>query len=301
MIKKLAQPVDIIRELSSAMKPESSGIDAKLKKLKGVKVVLFNVYGTLFQSASGYRSLFRNDHKHRREALIRESIQAAGFQIQDEVTQMAELFNDTIRAELDIRRENEGIDHPEVDIVGVWEDFLGQLEAYEVINGRVTRANLATVSTYYESKLNPCWPMPNVQEAIETLLDKNISLGIVSNAQHFTPLLFEAFLGGSPHDIGFQELLCVWSYQELVVKPSTKLFEIATDRLLALDGTHPENVLVVGNDIQDEIMPAQQLGFKTALFAGDGRTLRLHEEDADCKGVHPDVVVTDLLQIPECV
>lgn len=302
-MKKLTKPVDIISEYAVPMEPEATGQKSKLKKLKGIRAVLFDVYGTLFQSSAGDISLAQKDRykSTQREAFIREAIQAAGFQINDDVTPMAELFNDTIRAEQDIRRENYGVDFPEVDILGVWEDFLGQLEAYEVIRGRVTRGNLTVAATYYEANVNPCWPMPHVPEAIESLLDKNLSLGIVSNAQMYTPALFEAFLSDTPHDLGFQEVICIWSYQESVAKPSQKLFHVALERLQALDGISAQEVLMVGNDMRNDIWPAQVLGFKTALFAGDARSLRLREEDDDCKGVKPDLMVTDLLQIAECV
>lgn len=300
-MKKLTKQIDIINEFSVPMEPKITGQKPVLKKIKGIRAVLFDVYGTLFQSAVGDISLAAKESTKQREKLIREAIQAAGFQITDEVTPMAELFNDTIRAEQDIRRENDGIDFPEVDILGVWEDFLGQLEAYEVIRGRVTRSNLTVAATYYEAKVNPCWPMPNVPEAIESLLDKSLSLGILSNAQMFTPTLFEAFFNESPHDLGFEEVICIWSYQESVAKPSQKLFNVAIERLQALDGISPKEVLMVGNDVRNDIWPAQDLGFKTALFAGDDRSLRLREDDKDCKGVKPNLIITDLMQIAECI
>jgi len=300
-MKKRVKPADILHEFAVPMEPQPATQKPKLKKLAGIRAVLFDVYGTLFQSTAGDISLADKTIIKQREGLIRESIEAAGFQINDAATPMAELFNDTIRAEQDIRRENDGIDFPEVDILGVWEDFLGQLEAYEVIRGRVTRANLMVAATHFEAKVNPCWPMPHIPETIEALLDKNLNLGIVSNAQMYTPLLFEVFLQDSPHDLGFEEVICIWSYQETVAKPSQKLFKVAIERLLALGGIHSEEVLMVGNDIRNDIWPAQELGFKTALFAGDARSLRLREDDEHCKGVKPDVVITDLLQIAECV
>ena len=36
---------------------------------------------------------------------------------------------------------------------------------------------------------------------------------------------------------------------------------------------------------------------KTALFAGDERSLRLRENDSRCKDLSADVVITDLIQV----
>ncbi|MBC2593996.1 HAD family hydrolase [Ruficoccus amylovorans] len=292
---------EIFRQHSpEGMKPEPTGEKPVLKKLPGIRSVLFDVYGTLFQSGVGDISLAEEDRGAKREKLIRASMKDAGLQMLDQKTPVAELFHDTIRAEQDIRRE-QGVDFPEVDILGVWEDLIGQLEAYELIRGRASRAALRTVSVLYEANVNPAAPMPGAVEAIEGLLDKQKSLGIISNAQFYTPLLFEAFLEGSPHDLGFEEILCIWSFEHTVAKPSPKLFEVAAERLQALDGIAPGETLFIGNDMRNDIAPAAKLGFKTALFAGDKRSLRLRKDDESCKGVKPDLVITELEQLLECV
>lgn len=294
------KPVDIIRELAAPMQPEPTSVKPVLKKLKGIKVVLFDIYGTLFQSAAADVRTEDPAAQKAREKLIRKSIEEVGFRFKDQKTPIAELFYDTIRAELDIRREN-GSECPEVDIVGVWEDLFGQLEAYEVVTGRATRAKMNQLATLFEMRVNPVHPMPGAQEAIETCLDKDISLGLLSNAQSFTPLLFEAMLDGSPHDLGFEEILCIYSSEHHTAKPGAEIFQIAAERLQAFAGISPAQVLFVGNDMRNDIAAGAKAGFKTALFAGDARSLRLREDDADCKGVKPDLILTELSQLAECL
>ncbi len=300
MSVKTPLPEIFRQHVPEGMEPEPTGEKPVLKKLAGVRAVLFDVYGTLFQSGVGDISLAEEDRGTHREKIIRASMKDAGLQVLDQKTPLAELFHDTIRAEQDIRRE-QGVDFPEVDILGVWEDLIGQLEAYELIRGRASRAVLRTLAVLYEASVNPAAPMPGAQDTIEGLLDKQKSLGIVSNAQFYTPLLFEAFLEGSPHDLGFEEILCVWSYEHTVAKPSAKLFEVAAERLQALDGIAPKETLYIGNDMRNDIAPAAKLGFKTALFAGDKRSLRLRKDDDSCKGVKPDLVLTELEQLLECL
>ncbi|MHC4986693.1 MAG: HAD family hydrolase, partial [Planctomycetota bacterium] len=65
------------------------------------------------------------------------------------------------------------------------------------------------------------------------------------------------------------------------------------------DGIEPGQALYVGNDVRNDIAPARSLGMRTALFAGDARSLRLRADDPDCGGAQPDAVVTALPQILE--
>jgi putative hydrolase of the HAD superfamily len=47
----------------------------------------------------------------------------------------------------------------------------------------------------------------------------------------------------------------------------------------------------------NDIYPARKAGFKTALFAGDQRSLRMRSDDPRCRDLTPDLVVTDLGQL----
>ena len=47
----------------------------------------------------------------------------------------------------------------------------------------------------------------------------------------------------------------------------------------------------------NDIYPAKQLGFQTALFAGDARSLRLRADDPRCRNLSADLVLTDLEQL----
>jgi len=40
---------------------------------------------------------------------------------------------------------------------------------------------------------------------------------------------------------------------------------------------------------------------KTALFAGDSRSLKWRKDDARTKDLTPDLIITELRQLPECV
>jgi putative hydrolase of the HAD superfamily len=47
-----------------------------------------------------------------------------------------------------------------------------------------------------------------------------------------------------------------------------------------------------------DILPAQKAGFKTILFAGDRRSLRMRQTDEQCQGIVPDRIMTHLKMLP---
>jgi putative hydrolase of the HAD superfamily len=49
--------------------------------------------------------------------------------------------------------------------------------------------------------------------------------------------------------------------------------------------------------MRNDIRPAAEAGFRTALFAGDRRSLRLCSEDERCRDISPDWIVTNLDQL----
>ena len=59
--------------------------------------------------------------------------------------------------------------------------------------------------------------------------------------------------------------------------------------------------LYVGNDMLNDVTPAKKLGYRTALFAGDARSLRRRAGHPDTAGVVPDLIVTDLRDLSACL
>ena len=63
----------------------------------------------------------------------------------------------------------------------------------------------------------------------------------------------------------------------------------------------PGNILYIGNDMLKDIWPAAELEMKTALFAGDKRSLKWRRDDNRCKNLQPDLVLTKLPQLLQCI
>lgn len=157
------------------------------------------------------------------------------------------------------------------------------------------------MAVHYECRVNPVWPMPGAKAVISELKDRGYHLGIVSNAQFYTPLTLEALFQTSLHSLGFDDQLCFWSYENLEAKPSQRLFKMAADVLKEKYNISTHETLYIGNDKRNDVLPPQQLGFRTALFAGDKYSLRLYEDDLKIKAVEPDWIVTELSQITKLI
>ena len=190
----------------------------------------------------------------------------------------------------------EDILYPEVDISMVWQDVLNRFCEENWIDVVLTRKQRERFAVEYECRVNPVWPMPEMSEAIQSLSETGRVLGVISNAQFFTPLLFPALFGQSLEEMGFHSGLQYYSYRYLRAKPGEFLYSQAEDTLRTM-GIEPKQTLYIGNDMRNDILPASRIGFKTALFAGDQRSLRLRENDSQIREVQPDLIVTELPQL----
>jgi len=272
-----------IRSLSRPLEPRPTGTVPRVDPLPGVRAVLFDIYGTLVISASGDIGLVGESDPN---AAFTAALAAAGIQRPADTGPAS--LGQAIRV-FHAERKAAGVQFPEVDIRDIWRQVLG------------TREDPARLAVEYECRVNPVWPMPGLARLLEDLQGRGLALGIVSNAQFYTPLMLEGFLGASLEDLGFDVRCCAWSYRLLEAKPSTRIFEEALSGLERIHRILPSEVLYVGNDLRNDIWPASLTGCRTALFAGDARSLRLREDDPRCAGVIPDRVVTELRQISECV
>ena len=81
-------------------------------------------------------------------------------------------------------------------------------------------APLLRLAANYEARANPTWPMPGAKDLLRQLKMGSLPMGIVSNAQVFTPILVEDLL--AEHDLqrgGFDLDLCFFSNRFRQAKP----------------------------------------------------------------------------------
>jgi putative hydrolase of the HAD superfamily len=273
------------RQLEPLLPIETGEKARGLSNLEHIRAMLFDVYGTLLISHAG--EVADSVSPRRRESiynLLRR------FDIAESPEKISQLLEKIIAAE-HARLQTRGIDYPEVDILEIWRRILAW--------GDLPR--LKTFAREYEMIVNPVYPMPGLAELLQSCRERGLTMGIISNAQFYTQDFLENMLAKPMGAWGFDPQLILYSYQYQTAKPSARLFKMAAQCLLDL-GIQPEASLYVGNDMRNDMLPAKTVGFQTALFAGDQRSLRWRKDDDRCRDLTPDMVVTDLRQlIPSAV
>ena len=270
-----------INQYLRPLKPLPTSLAARGELRERIECILFDVYGTLFISGSGDISVSRKNspaNDRIKQLLKKYSIRRSPEDILDKL-------HGSIKARHGVLR-SKGVDHPEVIIEQIWQQVL------DIDDQIITRK----FAIEFELITNPVSPMPNLESMLAVCRNNNLLMGVISNAQFYTPMLFSWFLDSEMENLGFDSGLLFYSYQFEVAKPSPTLFEMAMEKLHS-KGIEPVAVLYVGNDMLNDIYPAHSIGFQTALFAGDRRSLRLRTDDPRCADLQPDLVLTDLLQL----
>lgn len=286
----------------SVLEPIGTGTLAHLDPMDGIEAVIFDIYGTLLISASGdigCQSLKGN--------IALQSFRNAGLKWETDLAE--EELGLAIIKEYDVQirhwhreAKSRGIPQPEVDIVVIWEKCLVALkESHDVVVTPEDDRELdgRDLAMHFEVCNNAVYPMPDMEVTLSKLSKQGYQLGIVSNAQFFTPMVLNHFMDTPlenklPY---FHPDLQVYSYKLGRAKPDRYLYDVLSEKLKTFNLVS-QRCLYVGNDMLNDIYPAQQAGFQTALFAGDQRSLRMRSDDPRCKGLKPDRIITSLDQIP---
>jgi putative hydrolase of the HAD superfamily len=290
---------DIILKNSKPLTPIMTAVAPQLNKLEGIKAVLFDIYGTLVISGCSDDLAPAIDPA---EALT-QALVVSGFEGEPEAAGQigSEMMLKEIEEWHKAGREA-GADYPEVEITKVWKKIIESLCHTEALRFHEYPIDqIRALGLEFECRVNPVYPMPGSKELLDDLKERGMPMGIVANAQFYTPLLFSALLKQSVEELGFDPECCIWSYKELKAKPSADLFPKAAKFLEKNHGISLSETVYVGNDMLNDIYTASQAGCKTVLFAGDKQSLRLREDDERCKDLKPDAVITSLAQLLQII
>ncbi len=123
------------------------------------------------------------------------------------------------------------------------------------------------------------WMNAGMADLLRRLREQHYLLGIVSNAQGYTVRELDEALASQGLARSIFELdLCFWSYAYGFSKPDPHVFQILTARLIA-HGIEPQETLMVGDRLDNDIQPARAHGWQTWHLGGeaDGEMVRLRE------------------------
>ena len=256
---------------------------------KKIKCMMFDIYGTLFISGSGDIGIAKKKSPEAYDEAYEESYELEQLLIKFKIRKTPKAVLNDLFSVIEKKHEKlrkQGIDFPEIEIDKIWMSILKN-------NDPVTVRKFAAM---FEMIVNPVYPMPNLKEMLSACKKSQVLLGIISNAQFYTPYLFEWLLDSNLEKLGFHPDLILFSYRSGHAKPSPFMFQSAINRLKGLK-VLADSALYIGNDMLNDIYPAKKAGFNTALFAGDERSLRLRKDVLECKTLSADLVITDLIQL----
>ena len=293
--------VNKLEPFLKAIKPiaiQPTGAKPLYRKDGAVKAVIFDIYGTLIISASG--DIMQSTYD---ASMFTQALTSAGYEIkvpEEALMGIHKIFEkEVIQGKTDAKAS--GIPFPELNIVEVWKVTLLQAEELGLI-ASVATSDVKLFTFIFELNSNPVWPMPGLKEALKGIQAKGYPMGIVSNAQFYTPVIMNWFLyqkiQADEFIDNFDKSISVFSYKMLKGKPDTAVYE-ALIQPLKEKGLTPQEVLYVGNDMLKDIYAASQVGFKTCFYAGDMRAYRLRQDHPEASKVKPDYVITELSQLLE--
>lgn len=287
--------LQIARRHRVPLTPIPTGATPRIPRLENIRAVVFDIYGTLLISGSGDAG--SPGTALDKEQAAEEALRAMGLGDLPLGKEVVAGLQEAIV--LDHQRyQQDGVDFPEVDIVGIWRTVVGRLRERKRLPPE--EIDCQRLAIEYELRTNPVDAMPGAAPLLDRLQSAQRVLGIVSNAQFFTPIVWTASFGRTITEMGFASEVRYYSYEHRRAKPGTHLHRLAA-RGLGSRGIEAAQVLYVGNDMRNDIWPAHQVGFRTALFAGDRRSLRLRADDLSLSTLQPDIVISHLAQLAQVV
>jgi putative hydrolase of the HAD superfamily len=216
------------------MAPVPTGMDPCLPAAYPVKAFVFDVYGTLLISDSGDIEESVISTGNLKKAMEFSHIRVNGNSLLQggTLSGMLEEFVRDVREFHDTHRTTER-PYPEIDIQHIWETILLRNHS----KGRIELDGsqcIKCMTFIFEILSNPLFPMPGMQEVIKELSSRKIPLGIVSNAQFYTPVVMNFFLTGRLADEErvdyFDPDLTIFSYKFKRSKPDLFLFRVLASR-----------------------------------------------------------------------
>ncbi len=288
-----------------------ASVPSRLPRMKDVRAVLWDVYGTLLALSAVDLEDFLTK-KETMRGTFRLTAREFGLERYldgDPAQKLMELYFREIER-THRRKQSRGVFSPEVNIERTWLKILKKLETkgYKPrISRGETELDLALrVAYFFDDVYQTKVLYPGARQTLEGVKGLGLRQGIISNAQFYTPIAINMLLrragsrAAEPMRDLFDRRLVFFSYRLGVSKPNPLAFERARDRLRRM-GIEPARVLYVGNDVLNDMVPARRVGFKCVLFAGDRESLTMREDRPECAGFEPDGVIESLPQLLKIV
>jgi putative hydrolase of the HAD superfamily len=321
ILNRSGKPLSLLADFASRLHEKTSALystrslepvqyPSKSEKLSDVRAVIFDVYGTL---VNYWKPGIEDTDK--RSNFFKEAFRKVADQFgftpflveMDPEADPEKTLYDLYHGLIALSHEKaikEEVQFPEVKIEDVWGLILLMLKR----RGYDPKEFLPDDSSELARYCAFCYNFyslgrgfyPQVIDALSALKKSNIELGILSNAQFYTPLDLTLFVReqsrGALEDYNelFNSDLTFYSYEYGVAKPNVLLFRKLYDVLYEYH-ILPEQTVFVGNDLVLDIEPAAKVGMRTALFVGDSTSAYFHDQYGK---IIPDITFSAWEELP---
>ena len=315
MAKTLQEYADWLEERADLRWPKPPAIEipkatAFLKPLAGIRLVVWNIYGTLLRIADG-ELLFQVPEEMRMQIALEKM--DAEFNMWNHMYRkpvapwkyLQEQYLKFLERQRLASTKVKG-DVPEVQSREIWRRIFEQLEEKDYTYDAALYGDMDELSEkaayFFHASLQGVEVSPHALDALQIVAGGHVQQGLLADAQSFTLVQLLRCLKTQgklpPWGDVFQSNWIVLSYQVGVRKPSKTLYQTLLQKTRE-SGMTPQEILYVSSRLDQDLAVAKSLGIQTALYAGDKSSLRATKEEIGNPKLRPDRLLTDLGQIAE--
>jgi FMN phosphatase YigB (HAD superfamily) len=302
------------RDLIWPQAPAPKPVKAKpsIAPLPGVKVVMWDVYGTLLRTTDGGFTLFPNPEVRLQVALEKTILE---FNMWNSMYRkpgppwqsMMPQYRDYVERVAMVPTKLKG-DFTDVNLVSIWKAVIDRLfdKDYKYDHGVYgTEEQLSEkIAYFFHCNLQATEARAGAARAMTDLAEVGVMQGILADGQSFTYVQLVQALTKQGLVMPIREIIrteaTLFSYQMAIRKPSQSLFLRAVEQLEAL-GVAPEQTLHVSCRLPTDLAPAKAVGMKTALLVSEKTGLEAPAEMIKDPQTRPDRLLTDITQITSVV
>ncbi len=279
-----------------------------IRPIDGIRIVLWDVYGTLLRTTGGAFCL-TPDPQISLEIALDKTIhefnmwhsmyRKPGSPWQAMIRQYLKYYK-----RLSMAATKRNGDLIQADLVDIWEAIVSRLfdKAYSYDKDFYgdLRQFSEKVAYFFHSNLQGLEARAGAVQAMQDLQAIEVMQGLLTNGQSFTfTQLLRALTqqGTLPRltDM-FHPNAVLFSHELGLRKPSRSLFELAMERL-KIAGFQPEEVLHISCRLETDLVPAKAVGMRTALLAAEKAGLEAPSALLKDSATRPDRLLTGLHQV----
>ncbi|GIX04159.1 MAG: hypothetical protein KatS3mg114_0028 [Planctomycetaceae bacterium] len=279
-----------------------------LKPLPGIRLVLWDLYGTLLRISDG-ELLFVHPQTIRMEVAWEKTVRE--FNMWYAMSRkpgapwqyLGQLYQ-RVYDELRLAGSGRKGDFTEVHAAVLWRRLLNKLDLEEYRYDETFYGDLEAlaekIAYFFHASLQGCVLEDQAAATLWAIRQAGYYQGIFADGQCFS---MTQLLRGIAQQVTLPPLETVLdpscitlSYQLGVKKPSRSLYEELLARLRHLN-LEPSQVVCVSARLSNDLAVARSYGLRTVLYAGDQTSLRADPAELRDPALKPDRLITQIAQL----